>query len=258
MRDDLFDVTFFKSHAATYKIPSKVSLQELAEQVEAEVAEKKELLTWAKLAEFGDKKSDKGSLRHDANVVAITGCECDYDAGEVSFDQAVALLREAGIGCLVCTTPSHTPAAPRWRVFAPCSRKLSATDRYQLVARINGVLGGVVAPESFAISQSYYIGHLDNGSEHRVEVIEGRHIDLCGELDAGAIGKPGQQKTNGGWTHEPTDVEELTRRILAGEALHNSVLPIAGSYAARGIPEPACLDYVGLAFTARPIFGRGG
>src|SRR5215831_11220832 len=79
--DTLFDITYFKSHTATFKVPSRVSLLELQEIIEAEVAEKKELLPWIKLAKFGDKKTDKGSLRHDANVITITGCECDYDGG---------------------------------------------------------------------------------------------------------------------------------------------------------------------------------
>jgi hypothetical protein len=257
MLDDLFHITYFKGKEARFKINSQVSLQELYEQLGTETAEKKELLTWAKLAEFGDKKSKFGSLRHDDNVVAITGCECDYDAGAVSFDQAVERLRCANIGCLVCTTPSHTPEAPRWRVFAPTSRKLDPANRRQLVARINGVLGGIAAPESFTLSQSYYIGHLDNGAEHREAVIDGRYIDTCGDLDAGAIGKPGRPRDEGNGQWERADLAELTRLILTGESLHVPVMAIAGSYAGRGVPKSACLDYIALAFTAahQPRYG---
>lgn len=63
---------------------------------------------------------------------------------------------------------------------------------------------------------------------------------------------------NGGTAWEPTDIEELTRAILAGESLHNSVLKIAGSYAARGSPKSDCIDYIGLAFTAaqQPRYGN--
>lgn len=56
---------------------------------------------------------------------------------------------------------------------------------------------------------------------------------------------------------EPADIEDLTRAILSGESLHNSVLKIAGSYAARDIHKQACIDYIGLAFTAahQPRYG---
>ena len=65
-------------------------------------------------------------------------------------------------------------------------------------------------------------------------------------------------KGNGdGSDWQPADIEELTRRILSGEALHDSVLSIAGSYAARNAPRQDCLDYIGLAFTAahQPRYG---
>jgi hypothetical protein len=41
-----------------------------------------------KLAIFGEIRSNKGSLRHDANVVGICGVEVDYDAEEISFADA--------------------------------------------------------------------------------------------------------------------------------------------------------------------------
>jgi|SRR5262245_19373879 len=244
MRDDLFHVTYFESKEATYTVPSQVSLQELCEQAEYEVAEKKELLKWVKLADFGTHKSDGNSLRNNENVLAVWGCECDYDAGKISFDDAVAALRTAGVECLVCTTPSHKPEAPRWRVFAPCSRKLEPKHRYQLVARINGVLGGVVAPESFVLSQSYYLGHLANGGEFRAEVIEGRHIDLCTELDAGAIGKPGHKPGDGNGAYHHADLEENKRLLLSGMSLHPCAMSIAGTWAKRGDSRAACKEYI--------------
>ena len=42
-------------------------------------------LPWLKLAPFGDMRRAKGSLRHDANVLAITGVEADYDGGNMPF-----------------------------------------------------------------------------------------------------------------------------------------------------------------------------
>ena len=257
MRDDLFDLTYFTHRDARFKADAKVSLQELAEKIDTEVAETKELLPWVKLAVFGEFKSAKGSLRHDDNVRHITGCEADYDQGKMSFDEAATKLRAANIECILHTSPSHRPDNPRWRVLAPTSKPLPKEQRAGLVARINGVLGGIVAAESFVVSQSYYHGHLEGAGEYRVELIEGRHIDLASDLDAGAIGKSGHKDDGNGHDYERADLTELTRRILSGESLHPSVGPIAGSYAARKIPIEACLDYIGLAFTAahQPRYG---
>lgn len=63
---------------------------------------------------------------------------------------------------------------------------------------------------------------------------------------------------DGGTTWERTDIEELTRRILSGESLHDSALKIAGSYAGRAAPKQDCIDYIGLAFTAAHQARYGG
>lgn len=153
---------------------------------------------WIKLAEFGDVKTDKGSLRHNANVRQINGIEGDYDGGEIQPGEAIEMLERAGVRAMVYTSPSHTPERPRWRVVAPCSRPLPANDRTRLVARINGVLGGLLAGESFTLSQAYYFGALTDAPDYRVLVTfddpdEGRCVDELDELDEIAIGKP----TNG-------------------------------------------------------------
>ena len=258
MKDNLFNVTYFNHKGARHRMPNQVSLQELAEKIEDTEAPAKDLLLWIKFAEFGNNSTDKGSLRWDGNVTAITGCELDYDLGIVPFEQAVACLRAANVACIVHTSPSHKPDTPRWRVLAPTSKPLPKDARTALVARINGVLGGVAAAESFTLSQAYYIGHLTGSTTHKVELIDGEYIDLCGGLDAGAIGKNGHHTPANGHDPEPANIEELTRRIMSGESLHPSVGPIAGSYAARGVPVEACLDYVALAFTAahQPRYGN--
>jgi hypothetical protein len=93
-----------------------------------------------------------------------------------------------------------------------------------------------------------------NETEARALVAELRKI-AC---DYGYEPPEHKQRSNGdGQTWEPADVEELTRLILAGESLHNSVLKIAGSYAALRTHKQACIDYIGLAFTAahQPRYG---
>jgi hypothetical protein len=93
----------------------------LARAIAQARAREKSGLPLLKLARFGDQASKKGSLRHDANVTAVTGIEADYDAGEVSFETACNVMRRAGVASILYTSPSHTEDKPRWRVLCPFS-----------------------------------------------------------------------------------------------------------------------------------------
>ena len=97
---------------------------------------------------------NKNCLRHDANVVQITGIEGDYDLEKMPVSEAVERLEQAGIASMLYTSPSHTEDAPRWRVLCPTSVALPPTERDRLLARLNGVLGGVLSSESWTLSQS--------------------------------------------------------------------------------------------------------
>ena len=66
-----------------------------------------------KLATFGDVRTERGSLRSDANVLEVGGLEGDYDGGEVTPEDAVARLEQHHIRAVVVTTWSHTPDTPR-------------------------------------------------------------------------------------------------------------------------------------------------
>jgi hypothetical protein len=147
------------------------------------VASAKHRLPLMKLATFVDDSRKEGS-----RLEAIYGVECDYDAGVLSVDDAVTMLANAGIKCLLVTTSRHTPENPRWRVFALTSEALPPERRHGLVARINGVLGGVLALESFTPHQFFYIGRTADAREFRAFEIDGVWIDLLPELDAGAVG----------------------------------------------------------------------
>ncbi len=70
-------------------------------------ARKKGDLPWLKLAELRNKRTAKGSLRHDANVLQITGIELDYDGEKITFDDMVRAVRAMNISALVYTSPSH-------------------------------------------------------------------------------------------------------------------------------------------------------
>ena len=71
----------------------------------------------------------------------------------------------------------------------PTSRPLPPSERANLVARVNGLFGGVLAGESFTLSQSYYFGRVNNNPAHRAEIVGGDFIDSRADLDASAIFK---------------------------------------------------------------------
>lgn len=189
--DRRLTVTKFRDARAFRKKEICVSLRELAGKMPRRVAESKDALPLLKLGRLGNKRSRFNSLRHNANMVAIDGVEGDYDGEELSIEDAAAMMREADIAAVFCTSPSHTPEAPRWRIFCPTSCELAPSERERLIARVNGVLGGALASESFILSQSYYYGSVEGQPTSQVELVEGRPIDLADELDAIALDKNG-------------------------------------------------------------------
>lgn len=170
-------VTRFLDRTAQTKIDGTASLRQLAERIGEHVAEIKADLPWIKLAPFGDQKTPKGSLRHNTNMLAVSGVEGDYDDGEVTPDAAAALLRAAGVAGWIYTSPSHTAALPRWRVLAPLSREMPVSARRELCGRLNAALGGILTTESFTDSQSYYFGRLTDSDEFESVLVEGAPID---------------------------------------------------------------------------------
>lgn len=139
-------------------------------------------LPWIKLARFGDKATDRGSLRHDANVLELFGVEGDYDALDISPTAAVTMLDLAGIRSLVYTSPSYSPTRLKWRVLCPLSRSTAPTDRKALVARLNGALGGILAKESFTLSQAYYYGRVGDNPHHAAWLVDGEPLDTVAGL----------------------------------------------------------------------------
>ncbi|WP_192847204.1 VapE domain-containing protein, partial [Aurantimonas manganoxydans] len=110
------------------------------------------------------------------------GIEGDYDGEIVQPADAANILKEFGILALVCTSPSHRPDKPRWRVYAPLSEAVSPKERRELVARLNAALGGILARESFAASQAFYVGAVTGGFPLQVWRIDGSPINLVAGL----------------------------------------------------------------------------
>ena len=123
----------------------------------------KEHAALIKLAAFGVKRTSKGSLRHNANVQTIYGLEGDYDAGNITPEEAIERLERHHLRAVVVTTHRHTPEKPRWRVYAPLGDAIQPNDRADYLSCLNGALGGILADESWRLSQCYYIGKPTSG-----------------------------------------------------------------------------------------------
>lgn len=178
-------VTFFKNIFAKTLTTAELSLPELHDRILAESAPTKTALPWLKQATFGTMRTDARCLRHDANVIGFDGIELDYDGEAISFEEAIKTVERLNVRTLIYTSPSHTVAAPRWRLLLTLSKSEARLEmREKLVARVNGFFGGIFGPESFKLSQSYYYGRANDNpdADHRAVVIDGRFIDLCDDL----------------------------------------------------------------------------
>jgi hypothetical protein len=172
--------THFKNLAAQAKPERELErFRDLVDRIEQTQAKDKASLPLLSFARYGNERTPKGSYRHDANVVSVTAISGDHDAGTMTLEEARSRLAAFDIAAVLHTTPSHTASAPRWRVFCPLILCLigrggkRGCDQYRhFVAQLNGILGGALAAESFALSQSYYYGHVE-GVEYHVAVVDG-------------------------------------------------------------------------------------
>ena len=185
-----FSVTIFPDVNAQSLRLLRLTWQQLADHVRTpKIYASKSECPLIKLATFGDKRSGKNCLRNDANVSEIFGVEVDYDGESVSMRDAQMLLHEQSVEAILYSSPSHTEAKPRWRVLCPLTRAYAPSERARFVARLNGALGGILAPESFALSLSYYCGRV-TGAPYEMAQVRGFCIDELQELDIKAIFPP--------------------------------------------------------------------
>jgi len=180
-------LTVFDDAAATRRTTHSYerTLPQIRDMLLRTTAPTKAQLPWLKLARFGRVRTSRGSLRHNANVLSISGVELDFDGENVGFDDALAKLKKLKCRALAFTSPSHTNEKPRWRIMFPTSRELEPEIRRVLVGRVDGYFGGIFDRASFALSQSFYFGAaLDNPNpDHRVAIVDGAFIDLQPDLD---------------------------------------------------------------------------
>jgi len=175
-------VTIFPTVAATTAEILDVSWDDFAARcLNPPIYPSKAACPLVKLATFGDQRTPRGALRHEANILSISGIEADYDAEQMSPEEAYGALTLHGIRALIYTSPSHTTAAPRWRVLAPLAQDASPATRRELVGRLNAALGGVLAGESFTLAQSFYIGAVQ-GVPYVAYATDGECIDTLTHL----------------------------------------------------------------------------
>lgn len=217
-----FAVTFFDSFGASRKTERRMNLAALCEEILTTTRSRKDDLPWLKFAKFGEERTDKNSLRHDANVIAITGVEGDYDGEELGWQQAVDLLTHAGLKVIVYTSPRHTPDKPRWRALCPTSREWPPAHRRRFMARLSAVFAGKFSRESWTLSQSYYYGSVDRNPDHHVELVEGMPIDLADHLDAPVDGDETHHDHPEGRDQgrAPYDETDLLAQIISGTSYH--------------------------------------
>jgi hypothetical protein len=249
--DMQFTVTFFQSFGANTKMEEKGTLAELAWRIQATHAAVKDKLPWLKLAAFGDKRTEKGSLRHDINVRWISGIEADYDGEQMPFDEALGLLEYHCIMGLLYTSPSHQDAKPRWRVLCPFALGRMPDKRSLYLARLNGAFGGIFSRESWTLSQAYYFGSVAGQSPARTAQVYGHTLDQLDDLDATAIARPtgprsgedGAASNDDAAGSDARDDSELIRRVITGEGYHGEMCALAARYCGAGM-NPASVGEI--------------
>ena len=128
-------------------------------------------------------------------------------------------------------------------MLCPFATEHRPADRTRFVDQLNGVLGGILTPESWTLSQSYYFGNVDGKQPIELEIVPGTRLDMCFGLDAGAIGKGKKETGTRTDTHEgrdaPTDLVESdddSQLLSRGEGLVNRYLDkYTGGFSATGM-----------------------
>ncbi len=193
------------------------------------------------LCRYGNQRTDKGSYRHAANVIECYGIEGDYDGELVSLESARVRLEEAGVRAILYSSWSSTPGKPRWRVLCPLSKAHPPAERERFVARLNGVLNGILASESFTLSQSYFYGRHPTNTFTCMATFDdptaGQCIDLLDELDSIAIGKP-RVESKSDQPSEKRPVDDMLTELLHGDDVHGNALRIVARMVAQGLDDP--------------------
>jgi hypothetical protein len=150
-------LSMFRNLKGRWKNEHTVTLEEFADWVQGMDAKEKSKLWLFTPIKFGKKRSDAGCLRWGENAISFDGVLCDYDTGTMPYEEMLQRMRDAGLVALTYTSPSYQPedGKRRWRILCPTSRPFTdKADYKQFVKRINGVVDGGLANESFTYTQA--------------------------------------------------------------------------------------------------------
>jgi len=178
------------------------------------------------------------------------------------LDEPKTRCETAGLICFGYTSPSHRTGAPRWRLAGPFSREIPPAEYPRMIARINGLLGGVLAPESGKITQAMFIGRVD-GADFDSFIGDGDEcLDEIAELDIRAIPLRGQNRhgktTKGGKPDlkSLTD-DELKEEIISGRAPFHASGQLLYRLALEELPKSDAQAELEAVFDSIPVADRG-
>lgn len=198
-----------------------------------------------KLARFGDAvRSAEGFLRNAANMLAVSGGEGDHDAGTIAPIDAITVLGSVGVRSLVYASPSHTDTFPRWRVLFPFSCELLPPARARMVARINGLLSGSLAGESFTLAQAFFWGCVATAPYvAHATALDLPCIDERDDLAAYETYPAGHTVTPNGAVRSGTPDRELREAVLEGVPgeVYRALVKLSARLVGRGMPEDDAL-----------------
>jgi hypothetical protein len=238
MRNYNLKITRFDDVFAKKATLSEISWNDLCNQVEnPQVYYQKKSMPLIKMATFGDIRTDQDSLRHDSNLLKVYGIEGDYDAEQVPMAEAAKLLEKRGITAVLFTSPSATPQKPRYRILAPFSRAYEPEERNHFAGLLNAALGGILATESFTLSQSFYYGKAN--TYYEVIRVEGEPIDFKDGQWEPAFPAPRQINSNGQKAPIQDRIETAIQSIYNNDAYYQPALSLTALYFNSGMSREA-------------------
>lgn len=168
-----YALTIFASDTHTRGRVAHLPWKELCEWfMTTPVFSSKKACPLVKVGTFAGDSRARGS-----KLISVDALLGDYDGEKVTPQGAFDLLRENGVSGLVYTSASHTTEKPRWRVVVPLSRSVDETQYHRLMSLLNGLMGGVLAPESWHWARCYYAGRVE-GAEYWDGALDGECIDV--------------------------------------------------------------------------------
>jgi len=245
---NIVTLTLFDDLGGKTAAQRDLSLADLAALIGKPRRRRKAELPLLKLATFGDQVTDKGSLRHDQNLVKVTGVELDYDAEQMPVETAIANLREAGVLSLVYTTASHAADRPRFRILAPFLRPVGGDlarmgwARWTALLTLQSASGATATAESFTASQAFYYGRVTGSTELVVEIIPGAYIDTIATSMPTTPRATAPTATMTPSTGSPLPPAERLQKLRSGDELHPTACSLAMRYASRGLGIDEIID----------------